>query len=170
MRCPFCHVDNDRVLATRAAEEGFVVRRKRICNNCNRRFVTLETVEEPNVRVVKREDSREPFDREKIRRGIERACSKRPITSNRIDEVVQDIEAEIYRSFDSEISATRIGEIVMSHLATLDEVAYIRFASVYRDFDGADDFIRAISLFGQASPETLPHPAEADSESDQHPI
>ena len=170
MRCPFCHVDNDRVLATRAAEEGYVVRRKRICNSCNRRFATLETVEELNVRVVKREDSREPFDREKIRRGIERACSKRPITSDRIEEVVQDIEAEIHRSFDSEVPATRIGEIVMSHLADLDEVAYIRFASVYREFDGADDFIRAISLFDHRPPEPLTHPADTNPESEQHPI
>ncbi len=145
MRCPYCHVDNDRVLDTRAAEEGYVIRRKRVCCSCHRRFSTLENVEELNVRVVKREATREPFNREKIRRGIERACSKRQITSDRIENVVQEIESDIYASFRSEIPAARIGEIVMRHLAELDEVAYIRFASVYREFDGAQDFVRAIS-------------------------
>ncbi len=147
MRCPYCHVDNDRVLSTRAAEGGYLIRRKRMCTSCHRRFSTLESVEELNVRVVKREESREPFDREKIRRGIERACSKRPITSERIESVVQAIESDIYTAFESEIPASRIGEIVMRHLADLDEVAYIRFASVYREFDGANDFVRAISRF-----------------------
>lgn len=145
MRCPYCHVDNDRVLDTRAAEGGYVIRRKRVCNSCQRRFSTKEELEQLNVRVVKREESREPFDREKIRRGIERACSKRPITSDRIERVVQDIEGEIYASFESEVPAAQIGEIVMEHLARLDEVAYIRFASVYREFDDAQDFVQAIS-------------------------
>ena len=145
MRCPYCHVDNDRVLDTRAAQGGYVIRRKRVCSSCQRRFTTLEQTEELNVRVVKREQTREPFDREKIRRGIERACSKRPIKSTQIERTVQDIEAEIYASFDSEIPASQIGEIVMRHLATLDKVAYIRFASVYRDFDNAEDFVEAIS-------------------------
>lgn len=124
-----------------------------MCTSCHRRFSTLESVEELNVRVVKREESREPFDREKIRRGIERACSKRPITSERIEAVVQAIEADIYTTFDSEVPASRIGEIVMRHLADLDEVAYIRFASVYREFDGANDFVRAISRFIGSSDE-----------------
>ena len=145
MRCPYCHVDNDRVLDTRAAQGGYVIRRKRVCSSCQRRFTTLEQTEELNVRVVKREQTREPFDREKIRRGIERACSKRPIKSAQIERTVQDIEAEIYASFDSEIPASQIGEIVMRHLANLDKVAYIRFASVYRDFDNAEDFVEAIS-------------------------
>lgn len=145
MRCPYCHLDNDRVLDTRAAEGGYVIRRKRVCSSCQRRFTTLEKLEQLNVRVVKREETREPFDREKIRRGIERACSKRPITSDRIERTVQEIEADIHTSFDSEVPAAQIGEIVMKHLAQLDEVAYIRFVSVYRDFDDAQDFVRAIS-------------------------
>ncbi|TWU05603.1 transcriptional regulator NrdR [Stieleria varia] len=144
MRCPYCHVDNDRVLDTRAAEGGYMVRRKRICTSCDRRFATLEKIEQLTVRVVKRGEIREPLDREKIRRGIERACSKRSITSEVIENVVQAIETEIYTNYDTEVSAAEVGDIVMRHLAELDEVAYIRFASVYRDFDNAQDFVQAI--------------------------
>ena len=145
MRCPYCHVDNDRVLDTRAAEGGYMVRRRRVCNSCQRRFATLEKIEQLSIRVVKRDETREPLDREKIRRGIERACSKRQITSEVIERVVQDIEAEIYASYDSEVPARFVGKIVMEHLAKLDEVAYIRFASVYHEFDNAQDFVRAIT-------------------------
>ena len=145
MRCPYCHLDNDRVLDTRAAEGGYMVRRKRICNSCQRRFATTEKIEKLSVRVVKSDQTRQPLDREKIRRGIERACSKRPISSTAIETVVQAIETDIYAAFDSEVSSSEVGDIVMKHLAELDEVAYIRFASVYREFDDAQDFIRAIS-------------------------
>jgi transcriptional repressor NrdR len=145
MRCPYCHVDNDRVLDTRAAEGGYMVRRKRICNSCQRRFATVEKIEKLSVRLVKSNQTREPLDREKIRRGIERACSKRSIQSSTIERVVQDIEAEIYANFDSEVTSSQVGEIVLRHLAKLDEVAYIRFASVYREFDDAQDFVRAIT-------------------------
>lgn len=158
MRCPYCHVDNDRVLDTRAIEGGYMVRRKRVCNNCQRRFTTTENVEELSVRVVKREETREPFDREKIRRGIERACSKRQIKTSQIEEVVQAIEAEIYASFDSEVPASQIGEIVMRQLAELDEVAYIRFASVYREFHDAEDFVRALSQIRGPKIATLKEP------------
>lgn len=145
MRCPYCHVDNDRVLDTRAAEGGYMVRRKRICNSCQRRFATAEKIEKLSVRLVKNDQTREPLEREKIRRGIERACSKRSIPSTTIERVVQSIEADIYANFDSEVTSSQVGDIVMRHLAKLDEVAYIRFASVYREFDDAQDFIRAIS-------------------------
>lgn len=145
MRCPYCQVDNDRVLDTRNAEGGYLVRRKRICNSCQRRFTTAETIEKLNVRLVKSDQTREPLDREKIRRGIERACSKRSISSATIQETVQSIESDIYANFDSEVSSAQVGEIVMRHLARLDQVAYIRFASVYREFVDAQDFVRAIS-------------------------
>ncbi|MDA8744697.1 transcriptional regulator NrdR [Rubripirellula amarantea] len=147
MRCPYCQVDNDRVQDTRNADGGYLIRRRRICNSCQRRFVTAETIEKLNVRVVKSDQTREPFDREKIRRGIERACSKRPISSSTIESVVQAIESDIYATYESEVTSAEAGEIVMKHLAKLDQVAYIRFASVYREFDDADDFIRAISVF-----------------------
>ena len=150
MRCPYCHVDNDRVLDTRAAEGGYMVRRKRICNSCQRRFATTEKIEKLSVRVVKSDQTREPLDREKIRRGIERACSKRSIPSATIERVVQDIETDIYRHYESEVTSAQVGDIVMQHLTDLDQVAYIRFASVYREFDDAQDFIQAIStIVGQ---------------------
>lgn len=150
MRCPYCHVDNDRVLDTRAAEGGYMVRRKRICSSCQRRFATIEKIEKLSVRVVKSDQTREPLDREKIRRGIERACSKRPIPSATIERVVQDIETDIYNHYESEVTSAQVGDIVMRHLTDLDQVAYIRFASVYREFDDAQDFIQAIStIVGQ---------------------
>jgi len=144
MRCPFCHADNDRVVDTRAAEDGYVIRRKRVCGTCQRKFITLERLEEAFIRVVKRDQTREPLDREKIRRGIERACSKRPVSSQEIENLVLEIESEIYSSYLLEVSTAQIGEIVMFQLAKADDVAYIRFASVYREFDNVSDFINVI--------------------------
>jgi transcriptional repressor NrdR len=145
VRCPYCHYDNDRVLDTRPADGGFTVRRKRVCSSCNRKFSTAETIEKLSVQVLKSDDSRQPLDRDKIRRGIARACSKRPINSDTIDRVVQDIEADIFSSYGSEVTSSQLGDIVMKHLVKLDEVAYIRFASVYHEFDDAQDFVRAVS-------------------------
>jgi len=144
MRCPFCKVDNDRVIDTRALEDGFLIRRRRSCGSCHRRFTTYERLEEFNIRVIKRDQSRQAFDRAKIRRGIERACWKRPVSTERIELLVQEIEAELYLSSDSEIACENIGELVLRRLYTIDEVAYVRFASVYRDFDNINDFFRAI--------------------------
>ncbi|MEO1615329.1 MAG: transcriptional regulator NrdR [Planctomycetota bacterium] len=145
MRCPYCQSDQDRVLDTRTTDGGFLIRRRRTCLACNRRFGTVEKIEQQNLRVVKRDETREPFDREKIRRGIERACSKRPVTSVRIDELVQNIESHVYNEYEREIPAKELGEIVMSQLVGLDEVAYIRFASVYQEFHSAEDFLREVS-------------------------
>ncbi len=152
MRCPYCHVDNDRVLDTRTTEDGYVVRRKRACGSCHRKFTTLERLEEASIRVVKRDQTREPLDREKIRRGIERACSKRPISSQQIENLVQEVESEVYGSWEIEVPTARIGEIVMRHLAGTDEVAYIRFASVYHEFEDSRDFFHAIETFRTTSP------------------
>lgn len=145
MRCPFCHLDEDRVLDTRAAEGGYLIRRKRVCTNCNRRFGTVEKIEQLTLRVVKRDGTREPLDREKIRRGIERACSKRSVPSDKVEQTVQSIESQIYNDYDTEIPAKDVGNIVMEHLVKLDEVAYIRFASVYQEFHTAEDFIREVT-------------------------
>lgn len=168
MRCPYCHSDNDKVLDSRSAQAGYRVRRKRLCQQCSRRFVTMEHIEELNVRVVKSDETREPFDREKIRRGIERACSKRSVPSEQIESIVQKIEAAIYSEFDFEIPATQIGEVVMRFLADVDEVAYIRFASVYREFENAKDFLRVISGLPSQLTESLPgknkQPAKKKSE------
>lgn len=144
MRCPFCKVDNDRVLDTRAMEEGFLIRRRRSCGACHRRFTTYERPEELTLRVVKRDESRQPFDREKIRRGIERACWKRPVSTEEIDRLVQEIEAQLFNMHHSEVSCTEIGELLLARLLQLDQVAYVRFASVYRDFGSIDDFVRTI--------------------------
>lgn len=147
MRCPFCQMDNDRVVDTRGLEDGYVIRRRRSCGSCHRRFTTFERLEAFNIRVVKRDQSREPFERDKVRSGLQRACWKRPVSTERIEELVQQIEAEIYTSFDMEVLSEAIGEIVMRHLVQLDEVAYIRFVSVYRDFTDIRDFFREISSF-----------------------
>ena len=105
----------------------------------------METIEQLTLRVVKRDETREPLDREKVRRGIERACSKRAVPSDKIEQTVQSIESQIYNEYETEIPAKDVGKIVMSHLAKLDEVAYIRFASVYQEFHSADDFIREVT-------------------------
>ncbi len=134
-----------------------MVRRKRVCSSCNRKFATLEKIEQLLLRIVKRDETREPLDREKIRRGIERACSKRSIDSAVIERVVQEVEADIYREFDSEVPAREVGHIVMKHVSKLDQVAYIRFASVYHEFDNADDFIKAVtSMMASEKVEALP--------------
>lgn len=146
MRCPFCQHDNDRVLDTRASEDSFSVRRRRCCNNCRRRFTTYERVEEIGIRVIKKDLVREPLNREKIRGGIETACWKRPPSRERIDSVVEGIVAEIHGQFEDEVSSRQVGEIVMRHLAPLDEVAFVRFASVYQEFDNMNDFVKVLAM------------------------
>lgn len=147
MRCPYCHVDNDRVLDTRAMDDGYTIRRRRCCNACRRRFSTFERMERSSLRVIKRDETRELFDAHKLFRGIERACWKRPIGTERIQELAQKIENEIFEQFEVEVHSQQIGQIVMEHLSSFDEVAYIRFASVYRDFANAEDFIQEISPY-----------------------
>lgn len=145
MRCPYCHLDNDRVLDTRTIEGGYLIRRVRRCGSCQSRFITYERLEQLNLRVVKRDQSREPFDREKLRSGIERACWKRPVTTDQIEELVQAIEADVYALQQSEIASEFIGEVLMRRLYEVDQVAHVRFVSVYRDFKDVNDFIREIS-------------------------
>ena len=140
MKCPFCHVDNDKVIDTRTGEDGSVTRRRRQCCNCNRRFTTYERVEATTVRVVKRDQTRVLFDSQKIRQGIERACWKRPISDEQLNELVAGIASEIDAKYDSEVSSREIGRIVMERLRTFDPVAYVRFASVYLEFQDASDF------------------------------
>ncbi|QEG39531.1 transcriptional regulator NrdR [Roseimaritima ulvae] len=144
MRCPFCKHDNDRVIDTRAMENGFLIRRRRSCGSCRRRFTTYERLEEFDIRVIKRDLSRQPFEPEKIRRGIERACWKRPVSSEQIELLVQEIETELYVDGETEIECQAIGELVLKRLYSVDEVAYVRFASVYRDFANVEDFFRVI--------------------------
>lgn len=144
MKCPFCQLDNDRVIDSRASQDGMATRRRRECLGCNRRYTTYERPEETTIKVVKKDGSRAPFSRDKIRRGLERACSKRPIKGRQIDECVAAIENDVYASFETEIESSALGLLVMEHLRDLDEVAFIRFASVYRQYSDVQDFFEEL--------------------------
>ena len=144
MRCPNCGHLEDRVIDSRSTKEGRAIRRRRECIGCGKRFTTYEYVENASVVVVKRDGKREPFSREKIVAGISRACEKRPISLNQIEEIVERIEGEIQRRAPGEIPSLEIGERVMEELQGLDEVAYVRFASVYRHFKDVNEFLDEI--------------------------
>jgi transcriptional repressor NrdR len=144
MRCPYCQIDNDKVIDSRASEDGMAIRRRRECLGCRRRYTTFERVEEGSVRVIKKDGNRVPFDRTKIKAGLEKACWKRPISEDRIEATVSAIERQIYDRFDNEVETHDIGELVMKELARLDQVAYVRFASVYREFKDARDFVEEL--------------------------
>jgi transcriptional repressor NrdR len=144
MKCPFCRVDNDRVIDSRLSQDGLAIRRRRECLGCGRRFTTYERPEETTIRVVKKDGSRVPFDRDKIRRGLERACWKRSINSRQIERATVAIENDVYRSFDTEVESSQLGELVLEHLRDLDEVAFVRFASVYRQFNDVHDFFEEL--------------------------
>ena len=141
MRCPFCGADNDRVIDSRASQDAFSIRRRRECLECHRRFTTYETIEELALKVIKKNDDRVPFDREKIKRGLEKALWKRKISGEQIEQLIQQVERDIYAQHDGEVDSQAIGEIVMTHLRELDQVAYVRFASVYREFKDVRDFV-----------------------------
>ena len=144
MRCPFCQVDNDKVIDSRSGEDGYVIRRRRHCLDCNKRFTTFERVAELDLRVVKKDGSRESFQPEKIRKGIERACWKRPIPTEKVEQILMEIVQGIYLHEEAEIPSNSIGEMVMEKLIDLDDVAYIRFASVYRQFRDIHDFVAEV--------------------------
>jgi transcriptional repressor NrdR len=144
MKCPYCRVDNDRVTDSRASEDGFAIRRRRECVHCRRRYTTYERIEEQAIKVVKKDGVRLPFERDKIKRGLEKACWKRPISDEKIESVVSAIEVEVYANFDNEVESRYLGELAMQHLRQLDQVAYVRFASVYRDFADVRDFVEEL--------------------------
>ena len=144
MMCVFCRHDETKVIDTRMSE-AFVIRRRRQCLKCARRFTTHERVEESSMKVIKKDGSRVPFDREKIRRGLEKACYKRPISAAQIDEIVRDVESDIHDNFDREVPARFIGEKVFNRLRALDHVAFVRFASVYREFQDVRDFMEQVN-------------------------
>jgi transcriptional repressor NrdR len=141
MKCPFCHVDNDRVIDSRSHQDGFAIRRRRECLSCKRRYSTYERLEELALKVIKKDDVREPFNREKIHRGLARACWKRPISEDQILAIVGEVEQELYDQNVSEIESRVIGEILMKRLREVDQVAFVRFASVYREFQDVRDFV-----------------------------
>jgi transcriptional repressor NrdR len=144
MRCPFCKKDSDRVIDTRPADDGSAIRRRRECLECGRRFTTHERLEEMPVRVVKKSGKREPFERAKILAGVLRAVEKRPVALEEAEALVSAVERQVLDQTEKEVTTNRIGEMVMAKLAVIDEVAYIRFASVYREYQALEEFIKEI--------------------------
>jgi len=153
VRCPFCSHENSQVKDSRPTEDGASIRRRRQCEECSARFTTFERVQLRDLTVVKAGNRREPFDRTKLERSIAIACRKRPVPPERIDRLVSSLQRQIETSGDSEIASTRIGELVMAGLKALDPVAYIRFASVYKDFREAKDFEEFAGAVGEAGQE-----------------
>ncbi len=144
MRCPFCAHMEDRVVDSRESREGDVIRRRRECVRCGRRFTSYEKIESRSFQVVKRDQRREPYDREKLMRGLQVACRKRPVPQGELDRVADSIEAAIYDSGEREISSQQLGRMVIDRLRELDPVAYVRFASVYRRFEDVDAFVKEL--------------------------
>ena len=141
MRCPFCAHKEDKVVDSRATAEESAVRRRRECLKCGKRFTTYEYVEEVSLLVIKKDGRREPFDRKKILAGIIRACEKRPVSVEKMEEIVTQVERQIQKKSDREVLSSRIGELVMEKLKSVDDVAYVRFASVYRQFKDVGQFM-----------------------------
>ena len=144
MRCPFCNNDDTKVIDSRPIEEGHAIRRRRGCDNCGKRFTTYEKVEETILMVAKKDSRREVFDRNKVLNGIVKACEKRPVSMARIEEMADDIEKTLNNLMEKEVTSDYIGELVMEQLKKVDEVAYVRFASVYRQFTDVNTFIKEI--------------------------
>ena len=144
MKCPFCGHTEDRVVDSRVGRDGEFIRRRRECLKCRRRYTTYEHIENVTLHVAKQDGRREEFDRQKLRTAILKACAKRPVSLPRIDEVVADIEARLHERAEKEISSEELGRVVMDHLQRLDPVAYVRFASVYRQFKDIGQFVEEV--------------------------
>ena len=151
MKCPFCAASDDRVVDSRESREGEVIRRRRECVSCGRRFTSYETIEEIPYMVVKKDGRREVFDRKKLRAGLVKACEKRPVPRPELERIVDEIEIFVQENADREVSTTEIGAQLMLRLQRLDKVAYVRFASVYRKFEDVDEFLLELkNLIGRA--------------------
>ena len=144
MKCPYCRRDQDRVIDSRSSEDGFAIRRRRECLSCKRRYTTYERLEELDLKVVKKDQVREPFNRNKIYSGLAKACWKRPISDDQILALVAELEQEIHARDEGEIDSRSIGEMLMERLKELDQVAFVRFASVYREFKDVKDFVEEL--------------------------
>ena len=144
MKCPFCESEDTRVIDSRPTEEGHAIRRRRECESCGKRFTTYEKVEESPIMIIKKDGRRESFDRNKIVSGIVKACEKRPVPMAEIEKMASDIERSISNMMLSEVESNVVGELIMERLKKVDEVAYVRFASVYRQFTDANTFIKEI--------------------------
>lgn len=145
MKCPFCNTEDSKVIDSRPTDEGERIRRRRECLACAKRFTTYEVIESLPIIVIKKDKSRETFNRDKLMNGILRACEKRPISINTLDNMIDEIEATIQNSLDREVTSDKIGELVMEKLKNIDEVAYIRFASVYRKFKDISTFMEELN-------------------------
>jgi len=146
VRCPFCKEDHDRVIDSRSSDSGRVIRRRRTCLACGKRFTTYEKIGESfKLHIIKKDDSRVPYDRDKVIAGLQKACYKRPVSAEQIQQITERIEEDIFKNFEKEVPTSFIGESVMKHLRFVDKVAYIRFASVYRDFKDAGDLIDEVT-------------------------
>ena len=145
MKCPFCEADNDQVLDSRPAQGGTAIRRRRECIDCGRRFTTYESVERNGLIVAKRDGRREPFNRQKLVAGLMLALRKRPVSRKQVDNLVDGVEARLTEQYRLEITSRELGEIVLDRLRELDTVAYVRFASVYRQFDSAEQFVSELT-------------------------
>ncbi|MBM4053873.1 MAG: transcriptional repressor NrdR [Planctomycetes bacterium] len=141
MQCLFCKADNDKVINSRTTADGLSIKRRRECLDCGRRYTTYERVEENPLRVVKKDGRREMYDRKKVFNGLLKACEKRPVSTDTLENIVDEIEREVYSKFDREVNSNFIGTLVMQKLRILDMVAYVRFASVYREFKDISEFI-----------------------------
>ncbi len=141
MKCPFCSHENTRVIDSRPAEDNNSIRRRRVCDECNKRFTTYEKVETIPLIIIKKDNNRETYDRSKIEAGVLRACHKRPISAAQITQLVDEVETEIFSREEKEIPSEVIGELVMNKLKDLEAVAYVRFASVYREFKDVNSFL-----------------------------
>lgn len=146
MKCPSCHHKETKVVDSRLSAEGNAIRRRRECLKCEKRFTTYEYIEQVPLMVIKRDGRRQPFDRTKIISGLVKACEKRPVSVDKIEDITLDIERVIQKKYEREVSTTAIGEIIMEKLATLDEVAYVRFASVYRQFRDVNQFMSELKI------------------------
>ncbi len=145
MKCPFCGCEESKVIDSRPTDENERIRRRRECVQCGKRFTTYEVIEDVPIIVIKKDKSREVFDRNKVLKGMLRACEKRPVTSTELENAINEIEATLQSATDREVTSVRIGELIMEKLKGIDEVAYVRFASVYKAFDSASSFIEEIS-------------------------
>ena len=147
MRCPFCNSDNTSVVDSRPVEDSNAIRRRRKCENCSKRFTTYEKIETIPVIIVKKDRNREQYDRSKIEAGVLRACHKRPVSAAQIEALVDSVETEVFNREEKEVPSSFIGELIMNKLRGLDPVAYVRFASVYREFTDVDTFMDELKQF-----------------------
>ncbi len=151
MMCPLCRQGETKVVDSRGSQE-FVIRRRRECLECGRRFTTYEKIEDSPVKVIKKDGTRVPFDREKIRSGLEKACYKRPISPDQVEQIINEVEADVYQVGEREVPSRYIGEKVFNALRRVDQIAFVRFASVYREFKDVNDFVEELDRLDRIGP------------------